>query len=77
MNKKYTIGEIALDEGGKFWVTYYGDVATQGGMTWGRGQVGVASLEDAQIYLQYKIETYIMDYVNEIEYKRSLDDEDL
>lgn len=35
MNKKYTIGEIALDEGGKFWVTYYGDVATQGGMTWG------------------------------------------
>lgn len=58
----YRIVEISLDKDGVFWVTYYGAIPEQGGMRWGKGQVGFETILGATDFIQYTVEENLKTY---------------
>ena len=62
MKPRYFITELSLDADDIFWVTYIGDVPEQGGIVYGKGQVGFHNIKDALIFIEQNITKNLPQY---------------
>jgi len=69
MNSRYEIASIHLDSDGIFWIYYYGEVPEQGGSRFGRGSMGLHTLDDAINVLKSILETNLDTYKKLIQEK--------